>query len=492
LKTIWFSIFLLVLGGGKITVNESKDSNVSTLLNQDIYEASGSYQEVQGILNEKCVSCHSGPAAARGLELDSWEHILTGSKHGEALIPFDAERSLLSEITTKLVGGPHPEELGEPGLTADEKSFLNNWIDRGAPSREGLIAFADAEHLLYVANQGDALISVIDMESNVVIRTVDLQELGFSENAQPHHIVVEPDGSYWYLSLISDNTILKFDRSNTLIDQLTFERPGLLALDPSTDKLYAGRSMAAVSPPQTIGIIDRSSMDLEEMGVFFPRPHALAVQPESGAVYTASLAVNQIATLYPEDESIELATLGGNAMHTLVQFAISPDGKWMAGTTELTSSILLFDLTRGIEVGPSDTILVASAPWHPSFTPDGRWIYAGNNRQNTVNVVDMDSRTLVKVIEGNGLAQPHGSAASHDGRYVYISNRNLEIPGMQMGSSPYITSLSSEKTGYRPRYNLGDNSQVGTVVVIDTRSQSIVKVIEIERYGSGLGVARAN
>ena len=491
MKTTLLSIFLLVLGGSTMAVNELTESWADTLPDSKVYNESDQYQEVQEILNGKCVSCHSGPTAAHGLQLDSWKHILTGSEHGEAVIPFDAERSLLSEITTKLVGGPHPEELGEPGLTTDEKSFLNNWIDRGAPSKEGLIAFADVEHLLYAANQGDALISVIDMESNVVIRTVDLQKLGFSANAQPHHIVVEPDGSYWYVSLISDNTILKFDRSNTLVNKLTFERPGLLALDPNTDKLYAGRSMAAVSPPQTIGIIDRVSMNLEEMGVFFPRPHALAVEPKSGAVYTAGLSVNQIATLYPEDESIELFTLAGEKMHTLVQFAISPNGQWMAGTTELTSSIFLFDLTKNIEIGPVDTILVNPAPWHPSFTPDGRWVYAGNDRDNTVSVIDMNSRTLVNVIEGNGLSQPHGSATSHDGQYVYISNRNLETPGMQMGSSSSV-SLPARETGYQPRYDLGDNSQIGTIVVIDIYSQSIVKVIEIEKYGSGLGVARAN
>ena len=49
---------------------------------------------------------------------------------------------------------------------------------------------------------------------------------------------------------------------------MNFERPGLLALDRNTSKLYAGRSMAAVSPPQTIGVIDRFNMVLEEIGVF--------------------------------------------------------------------------------------------------------------------------------------------------------------------------------------------------------------------------------
>ena len=486
MKTTRFSLFLLLFGAAQVAIDESAGTSLPSIPGSIINNAPQEYREVKGILDRKCVSCHSGPTAARGLELDSWQHILNGSDHGEAVIPFDAERSLMYEITTKLVGGPHPQELGEPSLTESENATLNNWISRGAASEEGVLPFTNRDQLLYVANQGDALISVIDMEKNVVTRTIDLQELGFSENASPHHIVVEPDGSHWYVSLIGENAILKFDRSNNLINKLNFERPGLLALDRNTSKLYAGRSMAAVSPPQTIGVIDRFNMVLEEIGVFFPRPHALAVEPESGAVYTASLAVNQIATLYPEDEGIELTTLEGERMHTLVQFSISPNGQWMIGTTELTSSIFLFDLNRSIEAGPVDTILVDSAPWHPSFTPDGRWVYAGNNGSNTVSIIDMDSRQLIKTLRGNGLSQPHGSAVSHDGRYVYISNRNLETPSMQMGASS-----SPENSGYHPRYDLGDNSQIGTVVVIDTESQSIVKVIEIEKYGSGLGAARS-
>ncbi len=484
MKSTICSIFLIVVGGGQFATK-----NLANPLSQDnpkpmASDSSTGYKEVQDILSDKCVSCHSGPDPAKGLELDSWEHILRGSDHGESIIPFDATRSLVYEITTELVGGPHPQELGEPVLTDREVSILSNWITEGAPSADGATAFADSDQLLYVANQGDALISIIDMEANVVIRTVDLQKLGFSENAQPHHIAVEPDGSHWYVSLISDNTILKFNRSNKLIDRLDFERPGLLALDPNGDKLYAGRSMAAVSPPQTIGVIDRNNMEFEEMGVFFPRPHALAVGPKDGAVYTASLAVNQIATLYPEDESIELTTLASDRMHTLVQFSISPDGQWMAGTTELSSSIFLFDLTKGALTNPNDTVLTDAAPWHPSFTPDGRWLYAGNNGANTVSVIDMDSHTLSATIEGYGLSQPHGSAVSPNGRYVYISNRNLETPAMQMDNSSKM-----KVGGYQSRYDLGDNSRIGTVVVIDSKSQSIVKIIEVEKYASGLGYA---
>ena len=64
--------------------------------------------------------------------------------------------------------------------------------------------------------------------------------------------MVEPDGSHWYVSLIAANQILKFDRNNDLVQRIDFIRPGILALDPDGENLYAARSMAAVSPPQAI------------------------------------------------------------------------------------------------------------------------------------------------------------------------------------------------------------------------------------------------
>ena len=440
------------------------------------------YGEVQRLLDGKCTSCHTGADAAQGLRLDSWQALIAGSDHGEAVIPFDAARSLLVELTTKLVGGPHPAEAGGKTLNEADVALLSEWIDEGAPSETGEVPFADAQHLLYAANQSVAIVSVIDMETNQVIRTVDLQELGLQENAWPHHIVVEPDGSYWYVSLIAANQILKFDRNNNLVQRIDFVRPGLLALDPDGENLYAARSMAAVSPPQEIGVIRRSDMTFEEVGIFLPRPHALAVRPGEGTVYTGSLAVNQIASFYPEDEAVELYELAGDRPHTFIGFAVSPDGRWMVGTTELTASAFVFDLDQAPNMTPVDTIAVNAAPWHPVFTPDGRWVYVGNNWDNTVNVIDMETRTLAKVIEGNGLAQPHGAAISSDGRFAYVSSRNLEMPE---GHSKYGHM-------YTPRYDLGDNARAGTVVVIDTESQEIVKIIEIEGYGAGLGVAIPN
>ena len=133
------------------------------------------------------------------------------------------------------------------------------------------------QELLYVASQEEVTVAVIDMSTNQLIETVDLKEFGYSETAKAHHTAVEPDGSHWYVSLIAAGKILKFDRDNHLVGETAFETPGMLSLDPESDLLYVGRSMAAVNPPQRIGVIHRSSMELREVDVFFPRPHALTV-----------------------------------------------------------------------------------------------------------------------------------------------------------------------------------------------------------------------
>ncbi|MFV1986972.1 MAG: beta-propeller fold lactonase family protein [Gemmatimonadota bacterium] len=437
------------------------------------------YDQVQTVFDRACTSCHAGADAPRGLGLDSWESVVAGSRYGEAIIPFDAARSLLLGMTTRMVGGPHPLETGGERLTEDEIELVTEWINEGARSPAGSVPYADAEHLLYVANQAVATISVIDMDTNMVIRTVDLQALGFPPNSMPHYIVVEPDGSFWYVSLIASDVVLKFDRANELVGQVDIERPGLMALDPSSDWLYVARSMFAVSPPSTLGVIRRSDMSLEELETFLPRPHPVAIAPGGERVFTGSLAVNQIAMIDPLEETVEIETLGDERPHTFIGLAISPDGRWMVATTELTSKVFVFDLSLLPDMAPVDSIDVNRAPWHPVFTPDGRSVYVGNNWGNTITVIDMDARAVKAVIEGEGIAQPHGSAVSPDGRYAYISNRNLEMPA----------GHSKAGQRYTPRYDLGDNATAGTVVVIDTGTNEIVKIIEVPDYGSGLGVA---
>ena len=94
--------------------------------------------------------------------------------------------------------------------------------------------------LLYVCIQDDAKIAVVDMPTKAVLRLIDVTTLGFPATAKPHYVVVEPDGSSWYVSLIGANRVVKFDRANNVLAQFEMETPGMMALDPTSDLMLVG------------------------------------------------------------------------------------------------------------------------------------------------------------------------------------------------------------------------------------------------------------
>jgi YVTN family beta-propeller protein len=332
-------------------------------------------------------------------------------------------------------------------------------------------AFVD-ETLLFVCNQDDASVSVIDMTTNRVVRTVDLQQLGFSPNARPHHIAIEPDGSHWYVTLIGENRVVKLDASDRVVAQVQFETPGMLALHPTDDLLFVARSMTAVNPPQRIGIIRRSDMSIDEVSVMFPRPHALSLEPRSSTVYTASLGVNQLAAVDVDAERVRLQDVPGPP-HALMQSVVSPDGRGMTVSAELSHKVFLFDISEPMNPRMTAEVDVDRQPFDPIYTVDGRWVYVGNKAANAVTVIDAEAGTVVAVIRGRGLAQPHGVAVSPDGRHVYVSNNNLsQVHDMAAGHERHAAPATP--------------AGLGTVVVIDTASREIVDVIEVGHNATGM------
>lgn len=316
---------------------------------------------------------------------------------------------------------------------------------------------------LYASIQDEARVAVIDMRTNEVDRIVDLTAYGFTPNAKPHHVAVEPDGAFWYVSLIGDNKVAKFNQDDELIDTADFETPGMLVVHPTQDLLFAGRSMTAVNPPSSIGKIQRSDMSVTEIPVVFPRPHALALDPSGTYVYTASLAENQLITVDVAEEIVEFTPVAG-PQQAFVQFAVQPGEEDLYVSGQLTANVSHFNISDPDAPSFVNAIAVNAAPWHPIFSHDGRFLYLGNKQANSVTVIDTEQQTVAAVIEGDGLAQPHGSAISPDGRYVYISNNNL--------NGTYIAA---------------DGSTPGTVVVIDTRTNTIAKVLDLGANVTGLG-----
>ena len=425
-------------------------------------DAPPTYSDVQSLVEDTFA-----PLLTEDDELDasSWQSLIEGGEHGTVVIPYDADHSLLVNVAE------HARAEGRPGAPSEaEIERVRAWIEAGARSDAGTVPYADAENRLYVANEAGALVTVIDTDAHRVIGTVDLTERGFSENAKPHDTAVTPDGEYWYLSLIGANRVLKFNRDNEIVGQVEIEVPGLLDLDPDSGRLFVGRSMGAVNPPKSIAIVDGDDLSVQVVDVFFPRPHAIGVDPTGQHAYVASLARNQVAGIDVESGQVELTSMGG-PVNTLVHFAASPDGQTLAAGGQISGKFFFFDVASEspLTPRPTDSLQLGGQPWHPIYTPDGERLYVPQKTANAVSVIDAASRSVEKTLRHPAIALPHGSAVRPDGRYLYVTGSNVE------GT-------------YAPPYDVFGNEPPGTVVVIDTRTNEVVEVLWADQDPSGLSV----
>ncbi len=438
-------------------------------------------EDVQPLLAARCGACH-GAGGAAGLDVGSWESLIAGSDAGEALIAYDSDNSLLVELMTKLPA-EHPA-YDAHRLREAEVDFLKRWIDQGAQNADGDVPFAGTDRgRVYVCNQMAGQVSVIDTERLVVARNVSFSQYGMPMATNPHDVDVEPDGSAWYVTLINANRVLKYDAATNAVAAEAFLgdtfKPGMLALDPASDRLYAGRSFSDLSGGQSLFAIDRSAMTPTEVEVPYTRPHPIAVTNDGGYLLSGSLADNVVAsydTADPELELADLITVEGE-QKSFVHYAVSPDGSVAALTSQLSRELYFIDLSDPENLEVISVVEVGEQPWHPAYSPDGSRVYVPNRLSNSVSVVDArdpQRPTVAATIEDPRLAMPHGSGISRDGRYLFVSNRNQDFPD---GTARYT-----------PRYPFGDNANVGHVAVIDTQTLSVIKVLEVEEFASGVAV----
>ena len=330
---------------------------------------------------------------------------------------------------------------------------------------------------LYVCVQDDARIAVIDVDRMEVVRQVDLTELGFSPNASPHHVAVEPDGERWYVSLIRENKVAGFDRAGTLQGSFEMSTPGMLRYDAASGVLMASRSMSAVNPPTRVGWVDTRTMDGDEIDVFLPRPHPMALSPDGRWAYTGSLGVNQIAAIELESEDVTLTDLSG-PQHALVQFDVSGDGRWLVAGTELSGRLLVFDLADPARPEQVASLELGPMVFDPVFSPDGATVWVPVKGANEVAVVGVGDWTVQRRIRSDSFMQPHQIVFSPDGTRAFVSSNNK------------ADHMSAAMPGHEDHAMHGASDTVnGNVTVVDLRTYEVLKVLELGRNVTGMGIA---
>jgi len=89
------------------------------------------WTEVQSLLQERCVFCHSGEFAPLGLQLDSYDGLMAGSENGAVVEPGAFEASA---VYHRITGEAEPRMPldGPPFLNEGEITMIAEWIAAGA------------------------------------------------------------------------------------------------------------------------------------------------------------------------------------------------------------------------------------------------------------------------------------------------------------------------------------------------------------------------
>lgn len=154
-----------------------------------------------------------------------------------------------------------------------------------------------------------------------------------------------------------------------------------------------------------------------------------------------------------------------------MQTAVSPVGrKYLYISSRGIAQLLVYDTE-------TDTLItqvpVSGMPMLINFTSDGNKIYVGSMMTHSLNVIEKNGNTWTKTeeITHPGFSMLHGSDITTDDRYVYVSSRNTN-------------SL------FKPYFEVENEGPPGTIGIIDTQTDEVVKLIEIEEFGAGLVVEK--
>jgi WD40 repeat protein len=94
-------------------------------------------KDVEPVLVNKCMFCHSGAVKEGKMDMSSYELLMKGGKKGKPIVPGKSAESLLVKMAGKTQKPFMPPKSEEP-LTPEELALLKLWIDQGAKPPTGL------------------------------------------------------------------------------------------------------------------------------------------------------------------------------------------------------------------------------------------------------------------------------------------------------------------------------------------------------------------
>jgi YVTN family beta-propeller protein len=411
--------------------------------------------EVAEILVKKCATsgCHNTASkdAAAGLDLSTWDNMFLGTRSGATVVPYRSDQSTLFYFinTDTALGITQIPTMpyNQPALTEAEVLTIRNWIDAGAPNKDGFVKFSDNPNRrkVYVTNQGCDLVGVHDPKTRVVMRYINVGNSASIES--PHMVRVSPDGQYWYVIGIAGNFIQKFNTSDDSFvaeANIGFGNWNTFAISPDGTKAWV-IDLNNIGRIAYVDLVNMSLVMYYNDGSSFSSPHGSFLDPSGTFLYVTDQLGNKLYKWdvsnpnLPEYETVVVNTTPGQPAEPH-EVMFHPDGSKYFVTCQGTDEVRVMDAATDALI----TVIPTSAyPLEMSISPSRGYLFVSCMEGNAVTVIDINNLTFVKNITTG--FDPHGLVVDEVEDVVYVANRNLPTSG---GPPPHHISSCGGRNGY--------------------------------------------
>jgi len=400
-------------------------------------------EEIGKIIFTKCATpgCHNDKSkgGAGGLSLESWDKLFEGGTGSACAIPFRHDYStLFSYINT------YPDlgvtlsptmPYNETKLTREEVLLFKNWINAGAPSREGEIKFADDPNRkkIYVTNQGCDVVTVFDQKTLLPMRYINVGSTAGTES--PHMIRVSPDGQFWYVVFLGGQYLEKHRTSDDSFVGKAFIGSGnwnTFVITGDSQTAYCIDFLGSV-----ISTVDLNSLTaIPASGGGFTYPHGCTLNNAEDILYITGQSSNIIYKFPVADFSamstVNVFTSPPAAILNSHEIRFTPSGTTYFVSCQGTSEVRVMQSSNDsllaiIPVGPmpSEMSFSTSTPFLYVTCMEDTLSFPG--KRGSVAIINYLTNTLENTIYTGH--QPHGIEVDDEKKLVYVANRNATSDG---------------------------------------------------------------
>jgi YVTN family beta-propeller protein len=285
---------------------------------------------------------------------------------------------------------------------------------------------------LYVPNETDNTVSVIDTSSNTVVATIPVGGNDADTAA------ISPNGAFVYVASESGQIAVISTATNSLVTVIPV--PGA-------------------------------------------RFYTVAVSPDGSLVYATNINQNEVTVIDAQANSIITNIPVATFPYGI---AFSPDGKLAYVTSESGTVGNTVSVINTATNSVLTTITVGAAATMLAVSPDGQHAYVSNNGSGTVSVIDTSKDLVTTNINVGG--NPYGIVVSPDGSHVYVANADGNVSVIDTATNSVVDTINVgvENVGiavspdgthlYVTHYGGGGSA---TVSVIDTATNLVVGTINV-------------